>query len=277
MMTATKLLAGPRLRNLREERGLSQAELARRLGLSPSYLNQLERDRRPLTVAVLLRLTDTFGVDAGFFSAQDDSRLIAELREALADEAVGVSVSAAEITELVAQQPSIARALIELRRRYRDTVAQTSAVLGGQGWPGDEALGAMPHEQVRDFFYDRQNHIEPLDLAAEALATELELTPGNSRLTLARRLRDGHGVRVATEDPGATGRELRRFDPATRTVWLSDQLRPGQQAFQLATQLALLEHGPLLDEIAADGAFSNDRRRGRWPGSGWPSTTRARC
>ncbi|MBP0656552.1 helix-turn-helix transcriptional regulator, partial [Mycobacterium tuberculosis] len=43
---------GLRLLKLREQRGYSQADLARALGLSASYLNQIERNKRPLTPAV---------------------------------------------------------------------------------------------------------------------------------------------------------------------------------------------------------------------------------
>jgi len=259
---ASGLLVGPRLRGLREDRGLSQAELARRLEISPSYLNQLEHDRRPLTVPVLLRLTQAFGVDAAFFSAQDTSRLIAELREALLDEAVGVTVPPTEIAQLASGQPSVARALIALRRRYRDTVAHTSALVDGQGWPGiDEALAAMPHEQVRDFFYDRQNYIGPLDAAAEQLAEELQLLNGDPRLALARRLRERHDVRVLTQPQQTPANELRRYDPAARELRLSAQLRHGQQAFQLATQLAFLEHDALLNEIVATGSFASAETR----------------
>jgi len=257
------VLAGARLRHLRDDRGLSQAEMARRLDVSPSYLNQLEHNRRPLTVPVLLRLAEAFGVDATFFSAQDGSRLIAELRDALADEAVGIEVSASQMAELVDDHPEFARALIELRRRYRDTVAKTSALIGGQGLPGaDEALLAMPHEQVRDFFYDRQNYIDALDRAAETLAQELELVSSSDlRLALARRLRDAHDVRVVSHGPEAADGELRSFDPAARVLRLSAQLRHGQQAFQLATQLAFLEHDDLLEEIADSGSFASAETR----------------
>src|SRR3954452_13177428 len=126
----SRLLAGARLRHLREDRGLSQADLARLLEISPSYLNQIERDRRPLTVPVLLRLTETFGVDPDFFSTQDTARLIAELRETLLDEALDVRISAGEISELATNMPSVARALVSLRRRYRDTVERTPALVG---------------------------------------------------------------------------------------------------------------------------------------------------
>ncbi|SCE60422.1 hypothetical protein GA0115253_108451, partial [Streptomyces sp. Termitarium-T10T-6] len=91
----SKTYAGARLRRLREERGLSQAELARMLAISPSYLNQMEHDSRPLTVPVLLRLTEAFGVDPGFFSERDTARVLADLREALADEVGAARVSAA--------------------------------------------------------------------------------------------------------------------------------------------------------------------------------------
>ena len=62
---------------LRGERGFSQSALAQMLEISPSYLNQIEHDVRPLTVAVLLRISEVFGVDATFFAPQDDTRLVA--------------------------------------------------------------------------------------------------------------------------------------------------------------------------------------------------------
>lgn len=78
-----KTFAGSRLRRLREERGMNQVDLARQLAISASYLNQLEHDSRPLTVPVLIRLTELFGVDTAYFAPHDTPRLVADLREAL--------------------------------------------------------------------------------------------------------------------------------------------------------------------------------------------------
>ncbi|MGW4255923.1 helix-turn-helix transcriptional regulator, partial [Streptomyces californicus] len=113
----SRTYAGARLRRLREERGLSQAELARMLAISPSYLNQMEHDSRPLTVPVLLRLTEVFGVDPGFFSERDTTRVLADLREALADEVGAARVSAAELSELASRLPGVAKVLLDLGRR----------------------------------------------------------------------------------------------------------------------------------------------------------------
>ncbi|MCK5753265.1 MAG: helix-turn-helix transcriptional regulator, partial [Mycobacterium sp.] len=44
-----KTFVGARVRQLRSERGFSQAALAQMLDISPSYLNQIEHDVRPLT------------------------------------------------------------------------------------------------------------------------------------------------------------------------------------------------------------------------------------
>ena len=58
-----KTFMGLKLRRLRAERGLSQTALAHTLGISPSYLNQIEQNQRPLTVSVLLKISQTLGVD----------------------------------------------------------------------------------------------------------------------------------------------------------------------------------------------------------------------
>ena len=58
--------------------------LARALGLSPSYLNQLEQDQRPLSEAVLERIHVVLGIDIQQFSEDEEARLLAQLRDAAA-------------------------------------------------------------------------------------------------------------------------------------------------------------------------------------------------
>ncbi|WP_338932521.1 short-chain fatty acyl-CoA regulator family protein [Streptomyces netropsis] len=249
-----KIYAHAKLRRLRREQGMNQVELARALGISTSYLNQIEQSRRPLTAAVLLRIAEVLGVDAEFFSEAGEERLATDLRAALGDEACGAPPPVEEIAEVARDHPEVARALVSLHRRYRDAAERVAALAA----PGDPAVlpSAEPHDEVRDFFYDHHNHFGSLDVAAERTALELELRPGRSADTLAARLAARHGVKVVQASP-ARSADARRFDADSGLVFLSPWLSDGQRAFQLATQIALLEHGPLLDALAGSAGPSS--------------------
>ncbi|CAC44331.1 MULTISPECIES: short-chain fatty acyl-CoA regulator family protein [Streptomyces] len=241
----SKTYAGARLRRLREERRLSQAALARVLGISPSYLNQMEHDSRPLTVPVLLRLTETLGVDAAFFSERDTARLLADLREALTGELAVARVSASDLAELASRMPAVAQVLIDLGRRNQLLSERLAGATDGRD--GDRSTAPSPHEEIRDFFYRRQNYLHDTDLAAEHLAREIGIRPGEVIGALTGRLADAHGVRLGAEP----GERLHRYDRRGRTLHLSPRLRPGQRAFRMATQIALLEHDEALGRLAA--------------------------
>lgn len=252
-----KAYVGVRLKRLREERGLKQAELAQALGLSGSYLNQLERNQRPLTVPVLLRINAVFGVDVQLFSEDDEARLITELREALSDGAE--PVSGPELRELAMNMPAVSRSLLALHRRHRDAVERNEAMAAQLG---DDWIQAgpprMPFEQVRDYFHARRNHVEPLDAAAEQLYAQAGLAPRSVHAGLQRWLHQQHGITVEwTEDAAAP----RHFQPATRSLHIAAGLRPGQQAFQMATQLAFLEIGGLIDELVESPILAGDQAR----------------
>ncbi|MFJ3876376.1 short-chain fatty acyl-CoA regulator family protein [Streptomyces sp. NPDC090077] len=241
----SKTYAGARLRRLREERRMTQADLARVLGISPSYLNQMEHDSRPLTVPVLLRLTEAFGVDPGFFSERDTSRLVADLREALAKEVAEARVSSSDLAELANRMPAVASVLLDLGRRSQLLTERLADAAEGRVGPAEAPRS--PHEEIREFFYRRQNYLHDTDLAAEDLAREIGIRPGDVIRALTHRLADRHGVRITADSD-----RLHHYDPDGRALHLSSRLRPGQQAFRMATQLALLEYGDELDRLAAE-------------------------
>ncbi|WP_448664622.1 short-chain fatty acyl-CoA regulator family protein [Sphingomonas sp. CJ20] len=258
-----KTFMGVRLRRLREERRLKQVELAQALGISPSYLNQLEQNQRPLTVTILLKLNSVFGIDVQLFSDDEEARLITDMRDAIAEG--GESVSVAELRELAANMPAVGRTLIGLHRRYRDAIERGDAMaaeLGDEWTTGGRSR--QPFEQVRDFFYAQHNHVELLDEAAERIYRDAGLTPRNIHAGIAAWLKRKHNVEIVLDD---TASVQRRFDPVSRVFHLSAALTPGQQAFQMATQLAFLELddaiGRLTDNaILADGEASRLARIG---------------
>ncbi|MGC7102421.1 short-chain fatty acyl-CoA regulator family protein [Amycolatopsis lurida] len=257
-----KTFAGAKLRHLRETRSMSQADLARLLEISPSYLNQIEHNARPLTVPVLFRITQAFGVDAEFFANNDTARLVADVREALLDESLGVQATTGEINELATNLPSIAQALVRLHRRYRDAVENTAALVteDGSGVHGS-AAGPLPHEEVRDFFYERENYVAELDERAERMAAELPLRRGEVLSSLRDRLTERYGVHVTSEGIDETVGEQHRYEPHARVLRMAPSLRVGQQAFRMASQIALLEYDDLIAELADSWAFSGPAAR----------------
>ncbi|QHJ00443.1 DUF2083 domain-containing protein [Xylophilus rhododendri] len=248
-----KMFMGVRLRRLRAERGMTQAALAQALDLSPSYLNQLEQNRRPLTVAVLLKIQHALGVDIQEFSEDESSRLVAGLREALADPAESITLP--ELQELAAQMPALARAVLVLHRRNAALADQVEALTLRLGDDRTE-LGvpqATAFEVVRDFFFAHGNYFDVLDRAAEAMAAKLGTAVGPD--WLARRLQREHGVSIRLETMTDS---KRRFDSAARVLHLPAGLQPAQLAFQLATQLALAEQEEAITRLTDAPTLQQD-------------------
>ncbi len=234
--------------------------LARLLGLSTSYVNQLENDQRPITVPVLLSLAERFDLPTQYFAPDSDARLISDLREVLTDQ----EVTAAQIEELVARMPAVAKTLIGLHRRVHDSTAELEALHSrtSTDTSAGPAQQPMPFEEVRDFFYDRKNYIAELDVAAEELFSRHRMHVGGLDTQLADLLARELGIDVVLDDGKALRSNAKRlYRPDTRTLVVARWLHPGQRAFQLATQVALLVREDLISAIiASDDQLSADAR-----------------
>lgn len=253
-----KLFAGARLRRLRKDLGQTQAQLAETLGLSPSYLNLLERNQRPVTARVLLALAEAYDIDVRAFASEADRQILADL-DALARDPVlkGVDLDQRDLRDLVDANPRAADALSRLYQAWREA-STTASDLAAQ-MAGGAGLGTVvsPLEEVRDALDARQNHFPDLEAAAEMLCDGLE-EDLPLELALTRRLRSEHGAAVRTYPDEVMGGALRRFDFHARKLLLSELLSPEGRVFHIAATLGLLEAGRELDREAAKASFAAD-------------------
>ena len=255
-----KAKVGVRLRKFREERGLTQAALAQALGISPSYVNQIESNQRPITAPVLLKLAEVFEVDFQQFSLDESIRLTGQLRDVLIDSAIGERVSNAEMRELAETMPVVARHLIELHRRYRHALASNEAITSRLDNESTE-LGSIPSpmvfEEVRDLFYAKRNYFPTLDETAEGIFTSSCFDVGDTATGIASRLTAKHDIRIVDLPEEDATSIVRSYDAENNVLAISTLLSPGQRAFQLATHLALTEASDLIDAIIEDAMLSS--------------------
>ena len=119
-MSIRKIYAGARLGEIRRGLGLTQTGFAKALGVSLSYLNQMEHNNRPVSRDVVQGLAERFGIDVSVFSMDEGDRLMADLREALADPVFhDTPHSRAERQIVATNAPGLAHAVLALHRAYR--------------------------------------------------------------------------------------------------------------------------------------------------------------
>ena len=253
-----RLYVGPKIRALREARGLRLEACARQLELSTSYLSQIETNQRPVTPRVLIALSRYFGISPGEFATDDEGRLIADLREATADLAIdAASPTLAELKLAAATTPTLARQFLALHRAYRaldermlrfDETVKISTE--------DAPDSRIPYQEVRDFFHYRDNYVDELDVAAESLAAEIGVGgTGGIVAALERVLLERHDIRVVRA--ASTEGYIRRFDADARTLTLGRDLAEPTRAFQLATQLADLTFDSLFEQVLDTGGLKS--------------------
>ncbi|MET0906748.1 MAG: short-chain fatty acyl-CoA regulator family protein [Tardiphaga sp.] len=249
---------GPRLRRLRRDLGLTQADMAADLEISAPYVALLERNQRPMTADMLLRLARTYTIDladlAGDGGADTTARLQSILKEPMFSD---IDIPSLEISDLAVSYPGMAEAFLRLYTAYREEQlalaerrgpASASVTLESGG--GYDA--ADPVAEVRRFLAARRNNFAPLDDAAERIAQTASGSAG-----LIERLKTRHKLQVRYLPPDVMLGSVRRLDLHRRQLLLEDSLDTASLNFQLAQQVAYLELGNEIGTALDDSKFTN--------------------
>lgn len=255
----TTLRLGTKVRALRRREQLTQTQLAAKLEISPSYLNLIEHNQRPLPAHLLVKLAQAFRVDLSTFADDSHARVAADLQEVFADPLLEEhAVTTNDVREL-AESPAAARAILSLFHAYKSSVQSTrdlaSQLYDGRAFHGIDPAH-LPSEEASDVIQENLNYFPELEAAAEDIAHRASLDRTDFYRSMVLHLRAKHGVEVVLTPVHRDRGLIRRYDPGTRTLHLSEVLPPWSRQFQVAHQLALLEAAPVIDTIV-EGSQKN--------------------
>lgn len=238
---------GPRLRRLRRDLGLTQARMAEGLGVSASYIALIERNQRPLTAELLLKLAEVYRVDIAQFAGDGGEELNAGLEEALKDPLLNdLDVPVSDLHDLAVSQPQMAEALIRLHRAY----LEGQLALADQG-SREAAPTAL--SEVRAFLSARHNFFPSLDDRAERLSVKINEV-GGFNIYMERQ----HSFAVRRLSPEIMQGAVRRLDLHSRELVLDDSLDRAGSTFQVALQIAYLELGDIIEAAMSEAQFTNE-------------------
>ena len=247
---SSKLFLGHRLRRLRRDHDLSQTDMAQTLAISPSYLNHLERNQRPVTAALLLKLAELYEVDVRSFAANGGAKTGPDaLGEIFSDALLSdLGVPRYELAELANNAPSIADAIARLYSALKEAGRNPSMASAG-----DARALVTPENWVRDYIQQHRNYYPALEEAAETLGGALS-DPLSMAEPMRRRLKEAWGISARVVPQEELGNVSQLYDPDRRLFLISAQLRPENRTFGLAYQLALIEFTAVIDKMVAEAA-----------------------
>ena len=252
-MAGKPLYLGPRLKKLRRELGLTQAIMATDLDISPSYIALMERNQRPVTADMLLKLATTYRIDVGELADADADETSARLQGALKDPIFAdIDIEPLDIEDIATSYPGIAEAMLRLHTAFGEdqlALAERRETRLGQG---GEAGASDPVGEARAFLAARRNCFPELDdSAAEAARTLTDFA------AMRDYLQTEHGLDLRLTDDGILRGALRWHDYHRRRIYIAERLDLSGRRFQAALQIAMLEQDAAIDALLAGGRFAN--------------------
>jgi predicted transcriptional regulator/transcriptional regulator with XRE-family HTH domain len=256
---------GAKIRTLRRQHRLTQTELARRLGVSPSYINLIEHNRRPFRADLLLKLAEVLPVDLRTFAPANEGSTVSELLEVFGDPMFeNLDVITPDVNELATAYPAAASAIVRLYAAFRaarqSTQDMAEALSKGVTLEGVHQW-RFSSEEVSDVIQQHQNYFPQLELGAEQLVRDAKLEPDTVFPALVSYLERVLGVRVRIDPSGHMQSAVRNYDRPHGILSLSEDLPRSRRNFQLAAQVGLLVQHDVIGHLASNPLLTTNESR----------------
>ena len=254
---------GHKIKGKRKNLGITQADLSKRLSISPAYLNLMESGKRKIDLDLLLKISNELDIDVSNISKNTDTNLYQNLMDLLGDNLFeNLDITNFDVKELIKTNTSIAKALVKLGDNYKkknqDIVNKVENISGKFI---DSRKNSFPGEVVSDFIQENENYFPNLEDFATDVFHKIQSNNRAGYSSICEYLTTNHSIDVKDVVPNENKPFTKQFYPDTKNFILSDYLSLETKKLFAAAQVAQLEAYDIIDEYLKSFSFPTEESK----------------
>ena len=262
-MSQIDLQIGHKIKSKRRKLGILQADMAKKLSISPSYLNLIESGKRKVNVDLLLKLSKELGIEISDISKQTDTNLYQNLMDVLGDNLFeDLDITNFDIKEIVNSNPLIAKALVKLGDNYKkknqDIVSKVENISGKFI---DSRKNSFPGEVVADFIQENENYFPKLEEFASNFCDKIQIISRVGYSNICEYLHKNHGIEIKDIVPDENKPFTKQYDEVKKIFLVSDYLNLETKKLYAGAHVAQLEAFDIINEYLNTFSFPSEESK----------------
>ena len=254
---------GHKIKAKRKKLGVTQANLSKRLSISPTYLNLMESGKRKIDLDLLLKIAREFNVDISDITEKTDTNLYQNLMDLLGDNLFeNLDITNFDVKELINNNTSIAKALVKLgdnyKRKNQDIVSKVENISGKFI---DSRKNSFPGEVVSDFIQENENYFPKLEDFATNIFKKIQKNNRAGYSSICEYLISNHNIDVKDVVPDENKPFTKKFYPDKKEFILSDYLSLETKKLFAAAQVAQLEASDIINDYLDSFSFPTEESK----------------
>ena len=262
-MNQIDLQIGHKIKAKRKKLGITQADLSKKLFISPTYLNLMESGKRKINVDLLLKIADELNVNISDISKKTDTSLYQNLMDLLGDNLFeNLDITNFDVKQLVNTNPLIAKALIKLGDNYKkknqDIVSKVENISSKFI---DSRKNSFPGEVVADFIQENENYFPKLEEFADSLFNKIQTNNRVGYSSICEYLFNKHKIAVKDVVPDENKPFTKQYSEEKKIFLVSDYLNLETKKLYAAAQVAQLEAEEIIEDYLNLFSFPSEESK----------------
>jgi len=254
---------GPKIKAFRRQLGMQANKLAEELGISPSYLNLIEKGKRKIDGDLLLKVCEKLRIELSDLTSKTDLNLENNISELLSDELFeDLDILGPEVKDLVNTNPKIAKALIKLGDNFKQKDHEIVNKLENiSGKIIDSRKAAFPGEVISDFLQENKNFFPKLENFANNIFEKVKQNNRTRYIALCDFLKSEYGITVKDIIPEEGKPFSKIYKSKQKELFLSDYLSLETKKLHAAAQISQEGASKEIDEYLSTFNFPSEEAK----------------
>ena len=254
---------GPKIKAFRRQIGMQANKLAEELGISPSYLNLIEKGKRKIDGDLLINVCEKLRIEISDLTSKTDLKLENNISELLSDELFeDLDILGPEVKDLVSTNPKIAKALIKLGDNFKQKDHEiVNKVENISGKIIDSRKAAFPGEVISDFLQENKNFFPKLENFANIIFEKVKQNNRTRYIALCNFLKKEYGITVKDVIPEEGKPFSKIYKTKKKELFLSDYLSLETKKLHAAAQISQEGASKEIEEYLSTFVFPSEEAK----------------